>query len=104
MRFRNCLGMIWSVSTFTLSSGTTTPVCLRNGCISRAFAVFAPRSRFGAGMTIPLFVHVFCETAALPHFAGLIGGRHHGLSGFALECLLKFRHVHHYTVDAVLRR
>src|SRR5271163_4905650 len=33
MRFRNCLGMIWSVSTLTLSSGTTLPLCLRNGCM-----------------------------------------------------------------------
>jgi hypothetical protein len=55
-------------------------------------------------MTISSFVHVSCGTAALPHFADFIGGHHHGLSGFALECLLKLRHVHHYTVDAVLRR
>src|ERR1051325_9615108 len=33
MRFRNCLGMIWSVSTLARSSGTTLPVCTRNGCI-----------------------------------------------------------------------
>src|SRR5260370_14886344 len=30
MRFRNCLGMIWSVSTSSRSSGTASPVCVRN--------------------------------------------------------------------------
>src|SRR5579883_904101 len=34
MRLRNCLGMIWSVSTFTRSSGATIPVCLLNGCMA----------------------------------------------------------------------
>src|SRR6185369_12856363 len=31
MRFKNCFGMIWSVSTFARSSGATKPVCLVNG-------------------------------------------------------------------------
>src|SRR5262249_31365620 len=31
--FRNCFGTIWSVSTFTRSSGATFPVCVVNGCI-----------------------------------------------------------------------
>src|SRR5688500_5719465 len=34
MRLRNCLGMIWSVSTFARSSGATTPVTLVYACIS----------------------------------------------------------------------
>src|SRR5262245_53084430 len=33
MRFRNCFGMIWSVSTLTRSSGTAMPVSLTNGSI-----------------------------------------------------------------------
>ena len=36
MLFKNCLGMIWSVSTSTRSSGATTPVCLVNGSIRTA--------------------------------------------------------------------
>src|SRR5215470_16661736 len=31
--FKNCLGTIWSVSTFTRSRGTTTPECVVKGCI-----------------------------------------------------------------------
>src|SRR5690348_9169094 len=34
MRFRNCLGMIWSVSMLARYSGATKPLCLRNGCIN----------------------------------------------------------------------
>src|SRR4051794_37090728 len=33
MDFRNCLGMMASVSTFARSSGATKPVCTRNGCM-----------------------------------------------------------------------
>src|SRR5689334_15391498 len=33
MRFKNCFGMIWSVSTFARSSGATSPVCFVNGCM-----------------------------------------------------------------------
>src|SRR5690242_2847853 len=40
MRFRNCLGMIWSVSTLTRSSGATSPLCTRN-----AFMFVCPSSR-----------------------------------------------------------
>src|SRR5438105_1448590 len=32
-RFRNCFGIIWSVSTFALSSGATTPVTFVNDSI-----------------------------------------------------------------------
>src|ERR1019366_7934625 len=34
MRFKCCLGMIWSVSTFSRYSGATTPRCLRIGSIA----------------------------------------------------------------------
>src|SRR5881275_2875164 len=34
MRLRNCFGMIWSVSTFSLSSGAASPVWRTNGCIA----------------------------------------------------------------------
>src|SRR5437763_11197833 len=34
MRLRNCLGMIWSVSTSARSSGQTMPVTFRNGSMS----------------------------------------------------------------------
>jgi hypothetical protein len=35
MRFRNCFGIIWSVSTLARSSVATTPVCFENGVILR---------------------------------------------------------------------
>ena len=35
MRLRNCLGMIWSVSTFARSIVTTRPVCFVKGFIAR---------------------------------------------------------------------
>src|SRR5664279_6271388 len=34
MRFKCCLGMIWSVSTFSRYRGATTPRCLRIGSIA----------------------------------------------------------------------
>src|SRR5215510_7133920 len=33
MRLRNCLGIIWSVSTFSRCSGTTSPVCDLKDCM-----------------------------------------------------------------------
>src|SRR6201981_1019978 len=45
IRFRNCLGMIWSVSTFTRSSGATSPLCTRNGFMIEISFVAADRAR-----------------------------------------------------------
>src|SRR5690606_30296617 len=37
MRFRNCLGIIWSVSTLTRSRGATRPSCRMNGSTGSLF-------------------------------------------------------------------
>src|SRR5579864_4442763 len=39
MRFRNCLGMIWSVSTLGRGSGATSPSCARKGCIGHLLVI-----------------------------------------------------------------
>src|SRR5215469_14759892 len=45
IRFRNCLGIIWSVSTFTRSSGATSPWCTRNGFMIEMSFVAVNRAR-----------------------------------------------------------
>src|SRR3954469_15914967 len=42
MDFKNCFGMMASVSTFARSSGATMPVCTRNGCMAVPSARQAP--------------------------------------------------------------
>ena len=42
MRLRNCLGMIWSVSTFTRSSGTTRPLCRRERLVHGLYLLDLP--------------------------------------------------------------
>src|SRR5574337_1241450 len=59
MRFRNCLGRIWSVSTLDRSSGATNPVWVQKG-----------------------FMRAPLSEAPLPHVGEATrdrcGGRHHG--------------------------